>query len=217
MKSGRTDVAARGRNQAMRSLSERQIRWTLVTVGVGSFVVLRLLDLWTDTDPFSLPAFLIDTAQVLLLITSAVGLGLLVQRMQKQHEEKMTLIRDLQVARAEGADWRAKVRANLLGIKAEMERQFDRWDMTAAERDVGLLILKGLSHKEIATFRGTSETTVRQQAQSIYRKSDLPGKTAFSAYFLEDLLTPSVPAPGPGIVGAIAPDRLGGISELTNP
>jgi hypothetical protein len=29
---------------------------------------------------------------------------------------------------------------------------------------------------------------VRQQAQSIYRKARLPGKTAFSAYFLEDLL-----------------------------
>ncbi len=194
----------------MRSLSERQIRWTLVGVGVGSFVVLRLLDLWTDTDAFSLPAFLIDTVQLLLLITSAVGLGLLVQRMQKQHEEKMTLIRDLEVARAEGADWRAKVRANLQGIKAEMERQFDQWEMTAAERDVGLLILKGLSHKEIATIRGTSETTVRQQAQSVYRKSDLPGKTAFSAYFLEDLLTPGVPAHGPGMVEAITPIRLDG-------
>jgi hypothetical protein len=31
---------------------------------------------------------------------------------------------------------------------------------------------------------------VRQQAQSIYRKAGLPGKTAFSAYFLEDLLPP---------------------------
>jgi DNA-binding CsgD family transcriptional regulator len=189
----------------MRSLSERQIRWILVGVGAGSFVILRLLDLWTDTDAFSLPAFLIDTVQLLLLITSAVGVGLLVQRMQKQHEEKMTLIRDLEVARADGADWRAKVRANLEGIKAEMERQFAQWDMTPAERDVGLLILKGLSHKEIATIRGTSETTVRQQAQSIYRKSDLPGKTAFSAYFLEDLFTPDVPAHRPGMVEAITP------------
>jgi DNA-binding CsgD family transcriptional regulator len=86
--------------------------------------------------------------------------------------------------------------------------------MTAAERDVGLLILKGLSHKEIAALRGTSEATVRQQAQAIYRKADLPGKTAFSAYFLEDLFAsdavidrhaaapaePAYPArePGPG-------------------
>jgi DNA-binding CsgD family transcriptional regulator len=182
------------------NLSERQIRWILIAVGVGAFVLLRALDVWADTDAFSLAAFLIDSVQLLLLITSAAGLVLLVQRMQAQHEEKVTLIRDLELARAEGADWRAKVRANLEGIKAELDRQFDQWRMTAAERDVGLLILKGLSHKEIATVRGTSEATVRQQAQSIYRKSDLPGKTAFSAYFLEDLLAS----------GATAADRANG-------
>ena len=43
--------------------------------------------------------------------------------------------------------------------------------------EVALLILKGLSHKEIATLRSTSEATVRQQSQSIYHKADLPGKT----------------------------------------
>jgi hypothetical protein len=48
-----------------------------------------------------------------------------------------------------------------------------------------------LNHKEIATVRNTTEATVRQQAQAIYRKAKLPGKTAFSAYFLEDLLPPN--------------------------
>jgi DNA-binding NarL/FixJ family response regulator len=47
-----------------------------------------------------------------------------------------------------------------------------------------------LSHKEIAALRATTEATVRQQAQAIYRKASLPGKTAFSAYFLEDLFAP---------------------------
>ena len=73
-----------------------------------------------------------------------------------------------------------------------MDRQFQDWGLTGAEREVGLLILKGLSHKEIAALRATTEATVRQQAQSIYRKAELPGKTAFSAYFLEDLLTPDM-------------------------
>jgi DNA-binding CsgD family transcriptional regulator len=68
-----------------------------------------------------------------------------------------------------------------------MDQQFQAWGMTAAEREVGLLILKGLSHKEIAALRATTDATVRQQAQAIYRKAGLPGKTAFSAYFLDDL------------------------------
>ena len=70
------------------------------------------------------------------------------------------------------------------GLKAELDKQFQNWDMSAAECEVGLLILKGLSYKEVAALRNTSDATVRQQAQAIYRKAGLPGKTAFSAYFL---------------------------------
>ena len=52
-------------------------------------------------------------------------------------------------------------------------------------------MLKGFSHRELAGLRGTTEATVRHQAQAIYQKSALPGRSAFCAYFLEDLL------PGP--------------------
>ena len=57
-----------------------------------------------------------------------------------------------------------------------------------AECEVGLLMLKGFSHRELASLRGTTEATVRHQAQAIYQKSALPGRSAFCAYFLEDLL-----------------------------
>jgi DNA-binding CsgD family transcriptional regulator len=172
------------------SLSERQTRAILAGVGVGSFVLLMTLDVLTEPDEVEPLELLVDAITVLLTIAAAVGVALLTLRMQAQHEEKMTLIKDLEIARKEGRHWRSKVQSKLTGIKVEMEAQFRRWGMTAAERDVGLLILKGLNHKEIAAVRGTSEATVRQQAQSIYQKAALPGKTAFSAYFLEDLFAP---------------------------
>jgi len=61
---------------------------------------------------------------------------------------------------------------------------------TGKERvgDIGNLILKGMSHKEIARLRNTSEATVRQQAQALYRKAGLPNKTAFAAFFLDEML-----------------------------
>ena len=55
---------------------------------------------------------------------------------------------------------------------------------------VGLFLLKGLSHKEIAEVRQTSERTIREQARAVYRKSNLSGRPALSAFFLEDLLLP---------------------------
>jgi DNA-binding CsgD family transcriptional regulator len=66
--------------------------------------------------------------------------------------------------------------------------QFSDWKLTASEREVGLLLLKGFSLKEIAALRGTSEKTIRQQASSVYKKAGLSGRHAFSAWFIEDIL-----------------------------
>jgi DNA-binding CsgD family transcriptional regulator len=171
----------------MMRLSERQLRWLLGGVGIGCFALLLGLEFLTQDEDVTLLDFVGDAVSISLTIGAAVGVALLLQRIHAQHEEQMALIRDLEIARAEGDGWRSKVQSHLAGLKGAMDQQFQAWGMTAAEREVGLLILKGLSHKEIATLRATTDATVRQQAQAIYRKAGLPGKTAFSAYFLDDL------------------------------
>ncbi len=191
----------------MGRLRERQIRWLLAGVGLGCFVLLLTLEIGTDPDHVTVVDGFFDAVEMLLSIASAVGVALLAQRIQAQHEERTALVEDLKIARADGEAWRAKVRVSLNGIRAEMENQFRAWGMTAAEREVGLLILKGLNHKEIATLRGTAEATVRQQAQAIYRKAALPGKAAFSAFFLEDLFAP----------GGVVDDRLAATGATASP
>jgi DNA-binding CsgD family transcriptional regulator len=171
---------------------ERKIRRLLAGAGAGCFMLLLALEIATESDELTPLDFAIDALGILLTIGAAVGVALLAQRMQTQHEEHTALLRDLAIARAEGDGWRAQVRTHLAGLKDGLDQQFARWGLTAAEREVGLLILKGLSHKEIASLRATTEATVRQQAQAIYRKAGLPGKTAFSAYFLEDLFAPEL-------------------------
>ncbi len=74
------------------------------------------------------------------------------------------------------------------GLGEAIEKQLEEWQLTQAEREVGLLMLKGFSHGEIAKLRGTSEATVRHQARAVYQKSSMPSRSAFCAYFLEDLL-----------------------------
>ncbi len=78
----------------------------------------------------------------------------------------------------------------LRGLGEAIDAQFERWGLTPAEREVGLLMLKGLSHREIAEARSIGEATVRQQAQALYRKSGLRNRSDLSAFFLEDLLLP---------------------------
>jgi DNA-binding CsgD family transcriptional regulator len=106
------------------------------------------------------------------------------------YKNKLALIRDLDAARIQGRQWRDETRALLKGLGEAIDRQFLMWKLTEAERDVGLLILKGLSLKEIAAVRVTSERTIRAQARSIYAKAGLSGRAALSAFFLEDLFAP---------------------------
>ena len=61
---------------------------------------------------------------------------------------------------------------------------------TRAEAEVALFLLKGLSHREIAELRQTSERTIREQARSVYRKGGLPGRAALSAFFWKSSYCP---------------------------
>jgi DNA-binding NarL/FixJ family response regulator len=65
----------------------------------------------------------------------------------------------------------------------QLQEQFNLWGLTPKEQEIALLLLKGLSVKEIASIRYRSERTVRHQASAIYRKSDVAGRHEFSAWF----------------------------------
>jgi len=96
----------------------------------------------------------------------------------------------LAAKQVERDQWRARATKLLRGLGEEIDAQLDRWALTPAERQVTLLLLKGLGHKEAAAALGRSERTVRQHAVSVYRKSGLSGRAELSAFFLEDLLLP---------------------------
>lgn len=102
---------------------------------------------------------------------------------------------ELQQWRAEADRWRVEAAASLKGLSDAIDQQFERWGLTPAEREVALLLLKGLSFKEIAGVRDASERTVRQQAQAVYRKAGLAGRAELAAFFFEDLLVPATPPP----------------------
>jgi len=100
---------------------------------------------------------------------------------------------DLEAARREAERFRGEAKEALAGLGQAIDTQFERWGLTPAEREVGLLLLKGLSHREVADVRATSEATVRQQALAVYRKAGLRNRSDLSAFFLEDLLLPRAP------------------------
>lgn len=151
---------------------------------VGLFVLIAVLigwDLLTDyRDGVDTEHLLVESA---ILILAALGAAFLLRRLQTTRAE-------LSKARNDALRWRQQNQEILSGLGAAIETQFSRWSLTPAEAEVGLMLLKGFSHKEIATLRQASERTIREQARAVYRKAGLTGRASLSAFFLDDLLLP---------------------------
>ena len=75
-----------------------------------------------------------------------------------------------------------------------VQRQFDTWALSKAERDVAYLALKGLDVAEIAAARHAAPGTVRAQLSAIYNKAGVSGRAQFAAHFVEDLLAEGLPS-----------------------
>lgn len=128
--------------------------------------------------------------EALVMVLALVGVAALWRGLRAAEARAVHLEGDLQAARAETGRYKAEAHEALAGLGHAIDAQFERWELTGAEREVGLLLLKGLTHREAAEVRKTGEATVRQQALAIYRKSGLRGRSDLSAFFLEDLLLP---------------------------
>lgn len=76
------------------------------------------------------------------------------------------------------------------GLADIINKQFNRWSLSRSEAEIGFLLIKGFSLKEISEFRSTSERTVREQAGNIYKKANLTNRNELAGFFLEDLLAP---------------------------
>lgn len=92
--------------------------------------------------------------------------------------------------RAESEKWRAESKKYLDGLSSAIDEQLSKWGLTAAEKEVAFLLLKGLTLKDVANVRSTTEKTARVQSMAVYAKAGLSSRSELSAFFLEDLLVP---------------------------
>lgn len=166
-------------------------RLSLLLAAAAAIVVgLVIVDMLKHDEPFNWSIFLFDLLEKSLLALGVAATAVIALELRGLKRDRADLLNDLARARAEGEHWRAEVRQHLDGLSRAIASQFAIWQLSPGEADIASLLLKGLSHKEIARLRDSSEATVRQQAAAIYRKSGLGSRAELSAFFLEDLLAP---------------------------
>ncbi len=132
--------------------------------------------------------------EIIVLIVAIIGaFSILIRLLQEAKENrrlvaKLTL--DLEENKQQAIAWKEENQSLLEGLGVSINKQFEKWALTPSEKEIGLFLLKGLSHKEVAYIRGVSEATARQQAGAIYKKAGLSGRHDLAAFFLEDLALP---------------------------
>ncbi|BDU75580.1 helix-turn-helix transcriptional regulator [Mesoterricola sediminis] len=179
-------------------------------VGLGAVLAglaaLLLADLLTDQAQHA-TGLLHRVVEALAALAALGAAAWALLTLRTRREQVRRLAARLKTSQAEALRWKQEAGALVQGLSQAIDHQFDRWDLSPAEREVALLLLKGLSTREIGDLRRTREATVRQQAQGIYRKAGLVGRAELAAFFLEDLLDPVRPGtPAPtGSGGTCAP------------
>ncbi len=126
--------------------------------------------------------------ETIVVSISTIGLAWLLWGLRQQRLEIRSLQQELETANSPQAPPKKYVLEARKKLGNVVTQQFSEWLLTNSEIEVGWLLLKGLSLKEIAMVRSTQEKTVRQQASSIYKKAGVSGRHAFSAWFIEDIL-----------------------------
>lgn len=102
------------------------------------------------------------------------GVGFLVVQLRGLLNRLALLDRNMQAARGEMAE--------------VIDAFFTEWSLTPSERDVALMVLKGIDNETIAEMRGTASGTVRAQCTSIYSKAGVDGRAQLFSVFMEELL-----------------------------
>ncbi|MBL6931850.1 MAG: helix-turn-helix transcriptional regulator [Rhodospirillales bacterium] len=178
---------------AKSSLHDLRNSWQIRILGI-SFVILSLcevvliLDVSTEFLGFEFDFYhkfhgLIETTAVTALGITLVVIGVDFLRLIRENSQFRSVVG---IASGEFL--------YILGGK------FNDWKLSSSEREIALLLIKGLSIQEIADIRVTRPGTIKSQCSAVYRKAEVKGRNELVAYFVEDLLAGDSLTDGAGMM-----------------
>lgn len=129
----------------------------------------------------------------LLVLVAVLGAVYFWGRLRSSERHEDELMRDLKRVREQTARWQQEQLELVTNLRKAIRTQFQQWEFSPTEQEIAFYLLKGLSMKDIAGLRGTTDRSVKQQAYVLYHKAGLAGRAELSAFFLGELLQPNGP------------------------
>ena len=152
-----------------------------------TIMTLNLLDVITDIN-LNVPMWHIVEEGVIVLLSGTLATILIIE-MNRRTKRLNQLASSLLEAENKVNKITEQFKEARHQYFEAIQQQFDDWNLSQSEKEVAMLMLKGLNFQEISAVRNTKEKTARQQASSIYSKTGLEGRHELSAWFIEDFMT----------------------------
>jgi len=124
----------------------------------------------------------------ILIVTSSLGFIFYVtQLLYKNQRQQKEMAQTLEQVKQQLHSSNKRLQESKEAFRSTIEWQLDEWQLTQTQKDIALLLLKGLDTRQIADMRHVQEKTIRNHLSAIYDKSGLPGRHVFCAWFFEGL------------------------------
>lgn len=162
------------------------MRDKLIAIILLIIMCLNFFDVLTDIS-LGVPVWHVFSESLIVLV-SAIGALFLIKDIYARTSDITRLKQELLISDDKFKNITDEMKSARHEYSAVIHSQFKQWLLTPSEQDVAMLLLKGLSFKEISAVRNTKEKTVRQQASVIYSKANVEGRHEFAAWFLEDFM-----------------------------
>ncbi len=162
-------------------MHRRKPAWRFALVGVSFLIlaaseILLICDIMSEFYGFEIAFFADYHIELESLAVFALGVFLFV------------VGTNFWQMRNENSQFRATVKLTSGEFLNEIDKEFLEWKLSDSEREVALLLIKGLTIQEICQVRNTQPGTIKSQCNAIYQKAALNGRNELSAYFIDDLL-----------------------------
>jgi DNA-binding CsgD family transcriptional regulator len=170
-----------------KSFYKEKLTITYFLIGIFLLVVLKIsLNILTGANIFNIFFDLVLELAILGLVIMMVNF---VWKYFRDEEQTREIIRhDLEATKKIAQAFEKKSQGLVKEFQSYVHHEFNQWQLSQSEKEISLLILEGLSSKDMSQKRFTSERTIRNQCAAIYQKSKLAGKNDFCAYFLKEFL-----------------------------
>lgn len=159
-----------------------RIKATIIIFTV--LVIFNIVDIYSDLlEGSSVTHVLEETVMVLIFISIILYL---VKKLTDNIKRMELLKVELNNINQLHAKQTIEMQRARKGYSEIIQQQFKEWQLSKSEVEIGFLLLKGLSLKEIASIREVKEKSTRQQASNIYAKAGFTGRHEFAGWFFEE-------------------------------